>query len=200
MTQIETYLIESRDAIMASLKAGLFPRRFTVSQNGVDHLKNRYTMLLAVFLEYAQEFPHIMNPPFSNIQKDITELVKRYVDAVNPEEEPLTKEEVTNETEYFTMLVTAFLSYANTTGSEGIMWPPYIYPRPYPENQINRLGEFIEGLSSAFSVALVDAAYPPILPATAGDMAVLNSFFRVYVEPFLTYAHKNSSLMNPPYN
>jgi hypothetical protein len=124
--------------------------------------------------------------------------MEAYLEINSPANDPLSDEEILNNREGFIMWIRAFLTYANTA-PEGIMWPPYVYSRPYPTNSLNRLNEFIDGLSSSLTTALITASFPPAFPATAQDVDVLNSYHRAFVQAALTYAHNNPGIAEPPY-
>jgi hypothetical protein len=202
---MEQYIIEICDAILAAMKTGIMPPGFTVAQEALDDLWNHFVMIIGVFLDYAHKNPSVTQPPYgADLNRYISELSDAYLQAVidtqYTEDDPPTDLERLNTKEYYTFLVSAFLNYANTNNSEGIMNPPYTYARPYPQNSINRLEEFIVGLSVAFANALIGASYPPAMPASAEDVSKIRSYYEIPVRVFLSYAHDHPGVMNPPYS
>jgi len=198
---LEKYIEELTDVLINAVAGSMFPPGFTTPQEAIDELKANIAFHVAVLFAYMQENPNVANPPF-DLENEVTSLVDFYMEAYletnSPEDEPLTEEEILNQKEDFAVWVRAFLTYANTA-SEGVMWPPYTYPRPSPQNQIHRLAEFIDGLSDALSSALIAATFPPIFPASAQDRATITAFYRAFVEAALTYAHNNPGVASPPY-
>ena len=199
MSQLETFIIALGDALMSAIVPNMFPPGFSTPPNVINELRDHYTGLISIFLEYANNNPHIMNPPYANLSQEITDLVEAYMEATSDNSGSLSDDELLNAKEYITMLITAFLTYANSD-PEGIMYPPYIYDRPYPIITINRLEEFITGLTTALTNALIAASFPPALPASQNDVANIYSYYQVYARAFLTYAHANPALAQPPYD
>ena len=200
---LEEYIRNLINAIMESVASNMFAPDFTTPQSSIDGLKTQIGFYVAVFLLFAHKNPKIMNPPYLDLDKTITDLVDFYMEAYlennSSEDDPLSDEEILNNREGFIVWIRALLTYANTA-LEGIMWPPYVYSRPYPINALNRLNEFIEGLSSSLTSALIAAAFPPAFPASTQDVEVTNSFHRVFVQAALTYAHNNPGIASPPYS
>jgi hypothetical protein len=204
---LDKYIEELIDALMEAASQNMFPRGFTTSKDTISELKADIGFHVAVFLAYMHENPAIASPPYSDLEEEISSLVDFYMEAyletVPPEEEPLTEEEILlkeeetlSQKEGFAVWIRALLTYANTA-SEGVFWPPYTYPRG--TSSINRLQEFINGLASAFSSALIAAAFPSAFPASAQDTATLTTYYRIFVQTALTYAHNNPGIASPPY-
>ena len=194
---LEQHIEDLLDAIISFWKVNMYPPGFTPPKSSIDELRAEIGFYVAVFLKYTEENPAVKNPPYADLEGIITDLVDFYMEAYlvinSPVEEPLSEEEIVNIQEHFSLWIRSFLTYANTA-SEGIMWPPYIYSRPSPTNTINRLSEFINGLSSALTSALVTASFPPMFPASTQDISYVTAFHRAFVEPLLTYVHNNPSI------
>ena len=200
---LDEYVRGLIDAIMKAVASNMFAPGFTTPQASIDELQGQIGFYVAVLLLYAHENPEIMNPPYPDLNKTIADLIDFYMDAYieinSTEDDPLSDAEKLNIREGFIVWARAFLTYANKV-PEGIMWPPYIYSRPYPTNSINRLNEFIEGLSNSLTSALIAAAFPPAFPASTQDIETLNSCHRVFVQAALTYVHSNPGIASPPYS